>query len=157
MTIASPNIIPNLLLRRKIDADDLRRLEEPAVIFEYQSRDSDGVLYFVYTVAGFLDGANIFNELGGATVGGDAIIIIADTRAQADDMASLGLQDTINALNTEQDTYLDALAAKERLSSVSKTAFIDASISKEKNEAFITDIDKIQTLRGDDLIMAQGH
>lgn len=84
-----------------IDLDDLVRLEGPAVIFEGELIDSDGAVNYVYTVAGILDGRPIVQAdhvrrcVTGAMVGGDAIIIFAKDRKEADVIATEGLLDTI--------------------------------------------------------------
>lgn len=157
MQIQSANVAPDFSLRRQIHAQDLRKLEEPAVIFEHHGIDSDGASFYVYTVAGWLDGQNIFSDQGGATIGGDVIVIHADTRQDADDMAGLGLQDTINALENEDAAMLDALAAQARLDSVSALERLDLAIRKDKSDAYVEDIDKIRPLIGDDIILAAGH
>ncbi len=157
--IAAANVIPNFLLRRSIHASDLLRLQDPAVIREYSSFDENGEPYFAYTVAGFLDGENIAGMMGGATVGGDVIVISAPDQATADYMAGLGLEDTINALAREDEQVIDALAAKARLQSLNPIARLDLSMASDANrsEAFEADIAKIRPLVGDDIILASGH
>lgn len=90
-----------------IDLDDLVRLEDPAVIFEGELVDSDNVTAYVYTVAGILDGRPIVQAdhvrrcVTGALVGGDAMIVHAKDRAEADVIAAEGLLDTIKAHGAE--------------------------------------------------------
>lgn len=157
--IAAANVAPNFLLRRSIHADDLKRIQEPAVIYEYDALDADDERYFVYTVAGWLDGVNVANMLGGATVGGDVITVVADSRASADMMAGMGLEDTINALHSEETQMIDALAAQARLQTVGAIDRMDLAIAKDadKSDQFEEDSAKIRILVGDDLILAAGH
>jgi len=159
MSISAANVVPNLTLRRSITADELKRLEEPAVIREYHGFDSDGESYFVFTIAGFLDGQNIATMLGGCTVGGDAIVIHAETQVTADYMATLGLEDTINALNTEDEKIIDALAAQARLKTVGAVERLTLATKpdSEKSDQFEADTAKLVTLRGDDIVLASGH
>ncbi len=156
MSIAASNVAPAFHTRRSIVAEDLKRLDEPAVIFEHEWRDSDGELCFAYTVAGWLDGRNIATIQGGCTVGGDVIVIHARNRAEADLMAGLGLQETIEALLREENTRLDALAAHARLASVNPIRRIDLATAEEKNPEFVADAEAIRTLRGDDIVLAAG-
>jgi hypothetical protein len=158
MSIAADNTAPAFHLRRSIHAQDLRRLQEPAVIFEGERTDSDGARFYMYTVAGWLDGENVATMQGGATVGGDVILIAADTRDSADLMAGMGLQDTIDALNREEEATLDALAAKARLESVNPIRRMDLATApdSEKNPEFVADSLAIRKLRGDDIVLAAG-
>jgi hypothetical protein len=156
MSIAADNLAPAFHLRRSIHAQDLRRLQEPAVIFEGERTDSDGARFYMYTVAGWLDGENVATMQGGATVGGDVILIAADTRDSADLMAGMGLQDTIDALNREEEATLDALAAKARLESVNPIRRMDLATASEKNPEFVADSLAIRKLRGDDIVLAAG-
>lgn len=84
-----------------IELDDLLALEEPGVIFEREHRDPEGVLSYVYTVAGMLRGEPIVTPdhatrtVKGALVGGDCIIVQAKTREDADALAIDGLLRTI--------------------------------------------------------------
>lgn len=157
MSISAANVAPNFLLRRKIHAQDLRRLVDPAVIFEHHGIDDDGEHFYVYTVAGWLDGFNIATQQGGATIGGDVIVVNADSRENADLMAGLGLEDTINALNNEDAMILEAMVAKARLDTVGALDRMDLATRDDKPDAFIEDMDKIALLRSDDIILAQGH
>jgi hypothetical protein len=157
MHIQSANVAPDFSARRQLHAQDLRRLVEPAVIFEHHGIDSDEAHFYVYTVAGWLDGENIATIQGGATIGGDVIVIHADDRDTADFIAGMGLQDTINALENEEAATLDALAAKARLESVGAVERLDLSTRSDKPDAFVEDIDKIRPLIGDDIILAGGH
>lgn len=156
MSIAADNIVPAFHLRRSITAQELRRLQEPVVIFECERQDSDGATHYLYTVAGWLDGENVATMQGGATVGGDVIVIHADSREQADAMAGIGLQDTIDALNREEEATLDALAAQARLDSVNPVRRLELATAAEKNPEFVADSEAIRRLRGDDILLAAG-
>lgn len=157
MSIAAANVAPDFTFRRRITADDLKRLVDPAVIFEYSGIDADNVPFFVYTVAGWLDGENIATINGGATVGGDVIVISADTREQADMMAGMGLDDSINALFGEEEATLDALAARARLESVNPLERLDLSMNAKEYPKFVEDSNKMRTLVGDDIVLATSH
>jgi hypothetical protein len=156
MTIAAANVAPNFALRREIDLAELRRLEEPAVIHEGKFYDADGEPFHVYTVAGWLDGMNVATIQGGATVGGETIVIPLDDRLAADDMACNGLQETIEALNRDEANTLDALAAQARLASVTAKRRTELAMAKDKNPEFVADTLAIRPLRGDDIVLAAG-
>ncbi len=96
--LAAADLAPDFTARRSLSLVDLVRLDEPAVIFEHFHVDSDGVHAYVYTVAGWLNGRNVADMRGGATVGGDVIVVHAKSRAEADAMAGEGLQTTIDAI-----------------------------------------------------------
>lgn len=157
--IAAANVAPAFHTRRSITASELKQLQEPAVIFEGTRSDSDGVLMYLYTVAGWLDGRNIATMQGGCTVGGEVIVIHAKSRDEADLIAGLGVQDTIDALNAEEDHYLDALAAKARLDSIGAIERINQASKpqSQKNEQFIEDSSKLRQLAGDDIVLAAGR
>lgn len=157
MSISAANVAPNFLLRPSITAQELRELQEPVVLFEYEGRDSDGASFFAYTVAGWLNGRNIATAQGGATVGGQVIIINADNRESADAMAADGLGTTINALDQDELDTRDAQAALSRLTSVGERERLEQAIRPDKNESFVKDADAIQKLRGDDLILTAGR
>lgn len=157
MSIAASNVAPAFFTRRSIVADDLKRLQEPAVIFEHAWRDSDGEPCFAYTVAGWLDGQNIATMEGGCTVGGEVILIHARSRDEADLIAGLGLQDTIDALNREDEQILDAMAAKARLATVNPVRRLELATATEKNSDFVADSEAIRKLRGDDIVLAAGR
>jgi hypothetical protein len=159
MSIAAANVSPNFALRRVIHANDLKRLQEPAVIREHHGFDSDGESYFVYTVAGWLDGQNIAGMMGGATIGGDVIVIHARDEATADAMAGLGLEDTINALHQEDERIADAMAAQNRLRTVGAVERLNLATkpNADKSDAFVEDVDKLRVLVGDDIVMTSGH
>jgi hypothetical protein len=156
MSIAAADVLPAFHLRRSIAAEDLRRLQEPAVIFECERADSDGVPHYLYTVAGWLDGQNIATIQGGATVGGEVIVIHAQDRASADLIAGMGLQDTIDGLESEQVQRIDALAAQARLASVNPIRRLELATAPEKNPEFVADSEAIRKLRGDDIVLAAG-
>lgn len=94
-------------LRQNLTLEELCRLEEPCVVFERYAIDSDKVLHWIYTVGGFLDGQKVGSIKGGALVGGQTIVVHAKSRADANRMAGLGLETTIESL---QNGGIDALA-----------------------------------------------
>jgi hypothetical protein len=159
MSIAADSVTPAYHLRRSITAEELKRLQEPAVIFEQERRDDDGELFFTYTVAGWLDGVNVATMQGGATVGGEVILIHASDRESADLMAGMGLQDTIDELNREQERHLDALAAQARLETVNPVRRLELATApdSEKSPEFVEDSMRIRELRGDDIVLAAGQ
>ncbi|APW37151.1 hypothetical protein RD110_08030 [Rhodoferax koreense] len=159
MSISAANVAPHFATRRSITAAQLAKLQEPAVIFEGTRRDDDGEVMFLYTVAGWLDGQNIFTMQGGATVGGDVIVIHAPDRESADLMAGMGLQDTINALNSEDDQIVDAMAAQARIAALLPIERLNlaAKPDAEKNPEFEADAAKLRILAGDDIVMAAGR
>ena len=85
-----------------IDLDDLLRLDDPCVIFELEHKDSDGVVSYLYTVGGWLNGQaigepdHLTKTVKGCLVGGDCIIVQAENRGAADAMAADGLHQTID-------------------------------------------------------------
>lgn len=87
-----------------IEMADLLRIDHPLVICEGEFKDSDGVPYYVYTVAGELDGRRVElidhqrKVIMGATVGGDAIIVHARDRKEADWLAINGLTESISSM-----------------------------------------------------------
>lgn len=159
MSISSSNCAPALHHRQRIVAEDLRRISDPCVIFEHEARDSDGELFFVYTIGGWLDGKKLGDFQGGCTVAGEAIFIHAKTRAEADYIASMGLGDTINALDREEDLYQEAHAAQARLASVGPIERMDQALKKpaDMSDAFVDDTAKIRPLAGDDIILTTGR
>lgn len=157
--IAAANTAPTFHNRQRLVAEDLRRLNEPCVIFEHEGLDSDNARFFVYTVGGILDGKPIGGIEGGATIGGEVILIAADKREDADAMASLGLGDTINALDQEEALYIEAHAAQLRLSSVGALERLDQALKppSDVSDAFVEDIAKVRPLVGDDVILTTGR
>lgn len=153
--IAAANVMPNFGHRRSLVADDLRRLQDPVVLFEHQGTDSDGVDFYLYTVAGYLDGARLPD---GCTVAGEVMLIHADSRQDADALASLGLMDTINALDAEEGMYQEAAAALARLSTVGAVDRIDLATkpASDLSDAFVADRAAIRPLIGDDVILTTG-
>ena len=156
MTIAAANTAPNFAFRRNLVADDLRRLQEPCVIFEHLGTDSDGQDFYLYTVGGWLDGTRLAD---GCTVGGEVMVIHADNKADADAMASMGLHDTILALDGEEAQYQEASAALARLSTVGAVERIDLANRQggDKSDAFEADTAAIRPLIGDDVILTVGN
>lgn len=159
MSIAAANVAPDFSFRRQLTTDDLRRLEEPVVLFEHEGLDDEGERFYVYTVAGWLDGANVATIQGGCTVGGDVITISGvHDREAADAMACMGLFDTINLLDQEDAQLVDAAVALERLGSVSPIERIDRATAApaDRSDRFESDMQAIRKLRGDDIILAAG-
>lgn len=155
MSLAAANVAPTFHLRQRLVASDLLRLDEPCVLFEHFGHDADGAPFYLYTVAGVLDGNRLED---GCTVGGEVILINADTRAEADAMAAMGLQDTIDALQREDDQMLDAAAALGRLGSVGHQGRMEAAMkpASDLSEAFVRDQALIRPLIGDDIVMTTG-
>lgn len=156
--IAAANVAPAWHLRRSLTPDELRRLQEPAVIFEHEHVDSDGAVAYAYTVAGWLDGENVATMQGGCTVGGEVILIHAENRQQADDIACRGLTDTIEALDDEQDRHFRALVALATLESVGEKRRLElaAKPDSDKSPEFERDMATVRPLVGDDIILTTG-
>lgn len=150
--IAAANVAPNFLHRRNLVAEDLRRLQEPCVLYEYDALDDDGVRHYVYTVGGYLDGQRLAD---GCTVGGEVMLIHADSREEADAIAVMGLSDSINALDSEEELYQEANAALARLSSISPLERMDQALKpdSDKSDQFAEDVAKVRPLIGDDVIL----
>lgn len=155
MNIAAANVAPDFSHRQRLVADDLMRLAEPCVLFEHKGVDSDGFDFYLYTVAGYLDGQRL---LDGCTVGGEVIVIHAHDREEADFIASRGLEDTINALHAEAAAYIDAHAALARLSTVGAKDRIELATKPDadKSDAFVRDQALIRPLIGDDIVLTTG-
>lgn len=156
MSIEAANVLPHFGFRRSLVAEDLRRLEEPAVIFEGTHTDGDGVTAYLYTVGGVLDGQRLAD---GCTVSGEVMLIHADSRADADAIACMGLHDTILALDAEEGAYQDAHAALARLQSVGPLELIDQATkpASDTSDAFVRDTTAIRPLIGDDIVLAAGR
>jgi len=156
--IEAANVHPNYLLRQKLVAEDLRKLQEPCVIFEHEWTDTDGERCFAYTVGGWLNGRPVGGIEGGATVGGEVIVIHATNRQEADYIASLGLQDTIRSLDGEEAAYIEANAALARLGSVGAVRRLELSTAKpaDMSDEFVKDQAQITKLRGDDIVLTVG-
>lgn len=157
--IAAANVAPTFHHRQRLVAEDLRRLQEPCVVFEHEGLDSDSARFFVYTVGGYLDGQPIGGREGGATIAGEVIVIAADKREDADEMASLGLGDTISALDEEEALYIEAHAAQARLASVGALERMNQALKppSDVSDAFVEDVAKTRPLVGDDLILTTGR
>lgn len=102
---------PNLDTRRELTLDELVRMEDPCVILEGEFFDSNNERYFLYTVAGMLDGAEVAPNDGfsilGCTIAGDAIIISGvKSKGEAHELAVHGLDTTIEAYRQELDKKL---------------------------------------------------
>ena len=153
---AAVNMVPDFAHRPRLVADDLRHLDEPCVLFEHKGQDSDGVDFYLYTVGGWLNGVRLAD---GATVGGEVILIHARSREEADALASLGLMDTISALDAEEGMYQEARAAMARLSAIGKKARLEQTLKPDadKSDAFMQDMAKVRPLGGDDVILTVGQ
>lgn len=153
--LTAADVAPSFHLRQRLVTEDLKRLDEPCVIFEHAGVDSDNVPFFVYTVGGVLNGMPLAD---GCTVGGEVIVINADSRDHADAMASLGLQDTIDALHSEDGRIADAAAALARLGSISPIARLDAATkpASDISDDFVRDSALIRPLIGDDIVLTAG-
>ncbi len=159
MEIAASNVAPDFSNRRSLTALELQRLDDPCVVFEHEGVDSDGVFFWVYTLGGTLDGLPVGSVFGGCTVGDDAIVISGvETRAEADEIASMGLWDTCSALDAELKDHDRRQRALERLNSVGAVEVITQAIrpDADKADAFLSDIEAVRQLRGDGIILAAG-
>lgn len=156
--IEAANVFPNFLGREKLTADDLRRLDRPCAVFEHEWLDADGARCFAYSVGGILDGRVIGGLDGGATIGGEVALVHAANRAEADWLASQGLQDTIDALHGEEAAYQEAHAALARLASVGDVRRLELATAKpsDKSDEFERDTALVTPLRGDDVILTVG-
>lgn len=153
--IAAANVFPSFHDRLQLVADDLRRLQDPCVILEHAWRDSDGEKCWAYTVGGWLDGHRLAD---GCTVKGELMVVHASNRPEADYLAGLGLQDTIEALHREEELYIGARAAQYRLASIGAVDRIDLATrpASDQSEAFVEDVAKLRPLVGDDLVLTVG-
>ena len=150
---------PSFLGRPSITAEQLRHVSEPAVVCEAQWLDDDGERCWAYTVGGWLDGAPLGDMRGGVTIGGEVMIVHADTQGEADALAALGLQDTIDALHAEEGRYQEAAAALARMSEVSPTRRLELATAApaDRSDDFERDAALIRPLRGDDIALVVGN
>lgn len=87
-----------------IEMEDLVRVQDLKVICEGEFTSVDKEKFFVYTIAGLLDGNpielldHVNKTIIGCTVADDVIIIHAKDRKEADWMAANGLEDTIKGI-----------------------------------------------------------
>ena len=156
MSIQAADVAPSFLHHADITAADLKRVADPCVILEHEGTDSDGATYYCFTVGGWLDGKPLGNERGGCTVGGDVIVISGLLREDAKMVAAMGLADSINALEREDERYIEAQAALARLNSVAADVRVDKAIAApaDKSDAFERDAALIRSLRGDDITLS---
>lgn len=156
MSIEAANVAPNFAFRRSLVAEDLRRLEDPAVIFEGTHVDGDGATAYLYTVGGWLDGVRLPE---GATVSGEVMLIHARDRGEADEIACMGLHDTILALDGEEAACQQAHAALARLNSVGAAEVLAQATkpASDTSDAFVRDTEAIRPLVGDDVVLAAGR
>ena len=154
--LSAANVLPDFSQRQNLKAEDLRHLDEPCVLFEHHGVDSDGEDFFVFTVAGILNGQRLAD---GCRVGGEVIVIngVSDKQS-ASDMAAMGLHDTILALDAEESAYQEASAALARIGSVGELERMDLATraDADKSEAFESDMAKIRPLVGDDIVLTTG-
>ena len=156
--IEAANMIPSFIGRQSITAEQLRHVSEPCVVFEADWLDDDGARCYAYTLGGWMDGRPLGGMLGGVTVGGEVMIVHADNRQNADALASLGLQDTINALHDEEASYVEAHAALARLAEVGPLRRIELATAApaDLSDEFVNDSQAIRKLRGDDVVLGTG-
>lgn len=156
--IEAANIRPSFAGRESIPADELRHVQEPAAIFEGSWLEDGGARIFAYTIGGWLRGRPLGGLAGGVMVGGDCMLVAARNRAEADQLAVLGLQDSIDALHAEERDYQEANAALARLASVGPARRIDLATApaSDMSDAFVADTAAIRKLRGDDIVLAAG-
>lgn len=154
--IEAAHVAPHFGFRRRLVAEDLRRLSDPCVIFEGTHVDSDGATAYLYTVGGYLDGVPLAD---GCTVAGEVMLIHADSRADADTIAALGLGDTIDALDREDAAYVEARAALARMQSVGARQVLEQALkpAADTSDAFVRDATAIRPLVGDDIVLAAGR
>jgi hypothetical protein len=152
-------IRPDFTSRPSIPAADLRHVADPCVIFECLWLDDDAEKCWSYTVGGFLNGAPLGGIGGGVVIGGEAIIVHAETREEADAIAAAGLETTLEALASEEAAYIEANAALARLASVAPTRRVDLATAApaDKSDEFEADTAAIRKLRGDDITLTVGN
>ncbi len=156
--IAAANVAPSFLGHRRITAEELRRVQDPCVVFEHYWHDTDGQGCYAYTIGGMLDGEMLGGMQGGATVGGEVIIVHAESRAEADTIAAYGLADTMNGLEGEAEAYIEAHAALARMGEVSPVRRLELATAApaDKSDEFERDSALITPLRGDDILLTAG-
>jgi hypothetical protein len=152
---AAADLLPNFMDRPRIVADDLRRVQDPCVVLEADWLDSDGERCYAFTVGGWLDGRPLGDPRGGCTIGGDVIVVHARDQAEAKVIASMGLQDTLDGLNSEEQSYIEANAALARLQSVGpvRRTELATAAPADKSDEFEADAALIRPLRGDDILL----
>jgi hypothetical protein len=91
-------------------------------------------------------------------VGGDTILVHADSPDQAKQIACDGLMTTLQAMDEEQKRHKQAHAALARLASVGPVERIDQAIkpASDQSDAFVEDVAAVRPLRGDDIALATG-
>jgi hypothetical protein len=153
--IPTANLVPNFAYRRSITAQELRRVDDVCVILEHHGYDSDGVDYYLFTVGGVLDGLPLAE---GVLVGGETMLVHADSPEMAKQLASDGLMTTLQALDGEAAQTKRALEAQARLASVGALERIDQAIKApaDRSDAFVEDAHAVRPLIGDDIILASG-
>ena len=158
MHIEAANVRPDFSGRDSITADQLRHVDAACVIFEALWLDDDGERCWAYTVGGVLDGKPLGGITGGVLVGGETIIVHADSREMADAIAADGLMTTMEALDDEERDYIEANAALARLSQVGPARRIELATADpaNKSDEFVADTEAIRKLRGDDVMLTAG-
>lgn len=125
---------PDLTERRQIDLKDLTRLDEPVVIFEGNRQREGEPICWIYTIAGWLDGMNVATKEGGCTVGGDAIAVFAETRAEADFLAVSGMDSTIDLVRQQAAREVAALHSAARLAAAGPLGRLNLAMSGDNPE-----------------------
>lgn len=152
-------IVPSFANRRSIDVQDLPRVNDLCVVFEFDGIDEEGKRYYVYTVGGYLDGRPLGNQLGGVNVGQQQIFIHnATSREHADWLASDGVETTANAQARADRDHEQRLEAQARLASIGalERMRLAQAPASDKSDQFVQDADAIRPLAGDDIILTTG-
>lgn len=152
-------IVPSFANRASIDVQDLPRVTDLCVVFEFEGTDEEGRAYFVYTVGGWLDGRPLGNHLGGVNVGQQQIFIHnATSRAHADFLAYDGLELSANAQAQADREHQRSLEAQARLASIGALERMRLAQAgpADKSDAFVNDADAIRPLVGDDILLTVG-
>lgn len=153
---ATADIVPDLRQRRELSLDELARLDEPAVIFEYSIPRDDAPTQWVYTVAGWLGGVNVATRQGGCTVGGDSIAVFAETREAADAEACGGLDRTISLIKEEARIQAQGALARARMSAVGGMERLD-QILRGDNPEFKRDVELLRAAGFGDAVNPEAY
>lgn len=153
--IPTANIVPNFAYRRSITAQELRSVDDVCVILEHHGYDSDGADYYLFTVGGVLDGQR-FPE--GVLVGGETMLVHADSPEAAKQLACDGLMTTLQALDSEAAQHNRAVEAQARLASVGALERIAQATKApaDRSDTFVEDAHAVRPLIGDDIILSGG-
>lgn len=153
--IPTSSLVPNFAYRRSITAQDLRRIDDVCVILEHHGYDSDGVDYYLFTVGGVLDGRTLTE---GVLVGGETMLVHADSPEAAKQLASDGLMTTLQALDGEAAQHRRAMEAQARLASVGALERIAQATKApaDRSDTFVADAHAVRPLIGDDIVLSGG-